>query len=386
MTTGTMRRLPLSEPVIQGNAWTYVKECLDTNWVSSAGKFVERFEQGIAARLGVRDAVSCVNGTSALHLAYLVVGVRPDDEVIVPTLTFIAPVNAVTYCGAVPVFMDADPCTLGMDPVKLEAFLTERCEARPGGTYNRTSGRRIAAVVPVHVFGHPVDLAAIAAVCTRLHLPLIEDATESLGSCYRDRAAGTVGDIGCLSFNGNKIITTGGGGMLVTSHSALAARARHLSTQAKRDPLTYEHDEVGYNYRMTNLQAALGVAQLELLDRYVAKKRQIHAWYRESLAAARDLSLFVEQPWARSNYWLNYVRLPRERRATVMRACLEQLIEVRPVWQLNHRQPMYRGCESFLIEHAETLWAEGLNLPSWLGLEEPDVQRCAQVIMEAGGR
>jgi perosamine synthetase len=369
--------LPLSEPLLSGREWEYVKETLDTGWISSSGHFVNLFEERVAARLGLPHAVSCVNGTCAIHLALVVAGVRPGDEVIVPTLTFIAPVNAASYAGAVPVFMDADPLTLGMDAAKLADFLETRCEARDGGLFNRSSRRRIAAVVPVHVFGHPCDLDPMTKVCAARGVPLIEDATESLGSRYKERHAGTAGVMGCLSFNGNKIITTGGGGMIVSADKALADRARHLSTQAKKDPVAYEHDAIGYNYRMTNVAAAIGVAQLEQLDGFVEKKKKIHSWYRSAFSGLRGLTLFEDRPWAESNYWLNFVRIAGGRRTDVARVCRERRIEVRPVWQLNHRQPMYSSCETFAIEHAPVLWDEGLNIPSWLGMTEEDAARVA---------
>ena len=278
-----MKRLPLSIPNIRGNEWRYVKECLDTGWVSSAGSFVDDFEEGIASYLGSRHAISCVNGTAALHIALLISGIGPGDEVIVPTVTFIAPVNAVRYAGADPVFMDCDDY-LNMDAEKTVEFLRKECRLRGGRLYNRKSEKRLSAILPVHVFGNPVDIEPLMAIAARYGLKVIEDATESLGSRYikgryKGRMSGAVGDIGCLSFNGNKIITTGGGGMLVTNNKKTAGIARYLTTQAKDDPVKYIHNSLGYNYRLSNIQAALGLAQLEMIDEFIGIKRANLASY-----------------------------------------------------------------------------------------------------------
>jgi perosamine synthetase len=255
--------IPLSEPSIGGNEWKYVKECLDTNWVSSAGAFVDRFEAELAAYAGAQYGIATSNGTSALHVALLAVGVLPDDEVIVSTLTFIAPANAIRYVGAWPVFMDADATYWQMDVEKLADFLNNGCKWQDGQLKNIATGRRVSAILPVHILGHPCDMDPIIALAEKYGLKVIEDATESLGAQYKEHAVGTMGHVGCFSFNGNKLLTTGGGGMVVTNDSALAERVRYLTTQAKDDPLEYVHNEVGFNYRLTNIQAAIGCAQLE---------------------------------------------------------------------------------------------------------------------------
>ncbi|MCK4815244.1 aminotransferase class I/II-fold pyridoxal phosphate-dependent enzyme, partial [bacterium] len=255
--------IPISVPTIQGNEWKYIKECLDTGWVSSAGKYVDKFEEEICRFTGTKYAVACVNGTAALHVSLRLVGVQPTDEVIVPTLTFISPVNAVRYLNAEPIFMDADDY-YNIDAQKTIRFIKDESEFKNGFSYNKKTGKRISAIIPVHVFGNAVNLEELTAICTERNIKVIEDATESLGTIYTKgrftgKHTGTTGDIGCFSFNGNKIITTGGGGMIVTNNEEYAKRARYLTTQAKDDQVRYVHNEIGYNYRLTNIQAALGV-------------------------------------------------------------------------------------------------------------------------------
>ncbi len=262
--------IPLSVPELGGNEWLYVKECLDTNWVSSAGPFVDRFERMVAAFVGARFAVATASGTAALHLALLVAGIELDDEVIVSSLTFVAPVNAIRYIGAWPVFIDAEPNHWQMDSQKVADFLTTQCIWANGELRNKSTGRRVKAILPVHILGHPCDMDPIVQIARKFELVVIEDATEALGARYKSRTVGKPGDVACFSFNGNKIITTGGGGMIVTDNERWAEKAKYLSTQAKDDPIEYIHDEIGYNYRLTNIQAALGVAQMEQLDKHIA--------------------------------------------------------------------------------------------------------------------
>src|SRR6202167_138990 len=281
--TPSLDFIPLSVPVIQGNEWRYMKECLDTNWVSSVGPFVDRFEEAIATQVGTRFAVATVNGTAALHVALLLAGVKPEDEVVVSTLTFIAPVNAIRYVGAWPVFIDAEPVYLQMDPSGVVDFLERGCRWHDGALHNKLTGRRVSALIPVHILGHPVDLDPILEVARKYGLKVIEDSTEGLGADYKGRSLGCLGDVACFSFNGNKIITTGGGGMLVTNNQEWAHRAKYLTTQAKDDPIEYLHREVGYNYRLSNLLAAVGCAQMEQLPAYIAAKRRIAARYTEKL-------------------------------------------------------------------------------------------------------
>jgi perosamine synthetase len=296
--------IPLCVPVLGGNEWRYVKECLDTGWVSSVGPFVDRFESVVADFVGARHAVATASGTAALHVALLVAGVQPGDEVLVSALTFIAPANAVRYVGAWPVFMDAEPGFWGMDPGKVVDFLEKECGWREGTLYNKTTGRRVKAIVPVHVVGHPVDMDLIREAARKFNLVVIEDAAESLGAKYRGHMVGRLGDIACFSFNGNKVITTGGGGMIVTDNEEWAHRARYLTTQAKDDPVEYVHQEVGYNYRLTNVQAALGCAQMEQLPGYVAAKRRVAARYTETLTGTPGITPMREAPWAFGTFWM----------------------------------------------------------------------------------
>jgi perosamine synthetase len=366
--------IPLIEPEIRGNEWKYIKECLETGWVSSAGPFVDRFEQVVAQQCGCSHAVATVNGTSALHVALLVAGVRPDDEVLVSSLTFIAPVNAIRYVGAWPVFIDAEPDYWQMDPVRVIEFLEKGCRWRNGALYNRRTGRRVTAVVPVHVLGHSVDLDPIVTAAQKFGLKVIEDATEGLGATYRGRPLGSIGDIGCFSFNGNKIITTGGGGMIVTSNEEWAQRARYLSTQAKDDPVEYVHKEIGYNYRLTNIQAAMGCAQMEQLEAYVAAKREIAKRYSSALRDIPGIVPMREASWARSTFWM-YTVLIKEQEFGInsrdlLRILAAQKIQCRPLWQPIHQSPAHAESRTTELPVAELLSNEALSLPCSVGLSE----------------
>ena len=281
--------IPLSVPTLGGREWEYIKECLDTNWVSSVGPFVDRFEQDVAARVDAGFAVAAVSGTAALHIALLVAGVREEDEVVIPNLTFVATANAVRYCGAHPVLVDLEPDHWQIDTGLVRRFLESDCESVDGELRNRRTGRRVGALMPVHLLGHPCNMDALSELAGTYGLPLVEDASESLGATFDGRPMGTIGDIGCFSFNGNKVITAGGGGMIVTDDEAWAKRAKHLRTQAKCDPIEYDHDEVGYNYRMVNVLAALGCAQLEQLDRFLETKRSIAARYDQAFSSVQGI-------------------------------------------------------------------------------------------------
>lgn len=378
--------IPLAEPELRGNEWKYVKECLDSGWVSSAGSFVDRFEREFAERLGARYAVATSSGTSALHVALLVAGVRPDEEVLVPALTFIAPANAVRYVGAWPVFMDADPIYWQMDAEKVQDFIEKGCHSVNGQLRNKRTARRLRAILPVHILGHPVDMDPILCVARRFDLAVVEDATESLGAAYKGRAVGCVGDIACFSFNGNKIITTGGGGMLVTDQEEWARKAKYLTTQAKDDPVEYVHHEIGYNYRLTNLQAAVGVGQMEHLDEYVRMKRAIAERYAKGLADVTGLALPEEAPWASSTFWLYTVladeaRYDRDSRA-LQRALAERNIQSRPLWAPIHEQRPYRACQAYCIETTPTLHRRALSLPCSVGLSLADQERVIAAVRE----
>ena len=374
----TARPIPNAVPHLAGNEWRYLKECLDTNWVSSVGPFVERFERDTAAAVGAAHAVAAVTGTAALHVALLTAGVRAGDEVLVPTLTFIATANAVCYCGATPVFVDVEASTWGMDPAKVEDFLAKECDVRDGALINRGTGRVVRAVLPVHLYGHPVDLDAFLDIAARWPLTLVEDSAEALGARYKGRPVGVAGHAGCLSFNGNKVITAGGGGMLLTNDLAVAARARSLTTQARADALEWIHDEVGYNYRLTNLQAALGVAQLEQLSAFVEDKRRTAAAYARGVAGLDGVEMFVEQPWARSTYWMPSVLLDPARfgpARDVVRAANADGIGFRPLWYPLHRQPVFAERQAYRIEVADDLHARGVSLPCSVGISEEERAR-----------
>lgn len=379
------KRIPLSEPSFEGNEWNYLRECLDTNWVSSEGPFVERFEAEVADYLGLPHAIATCNGTAALHMALKVVGVLPDEEVLVPALTFIAPANAIRYLGAYPVFVDVESNFWQMDAQKVVGFLNEECVWKGGGLYNRRTARRIRAILPVHILGHPVELDPILEVARRYELVVIGDAAESLGARYKEHPVGNRGDIACLSFNGNKIITCGGGGMIVTQNSRWAAKARYLTTQAKDDPVEYIHKEIGYNYRLTNLQAAVGVAQMERLDHHIRRKREIAHAYQEGLKDA-GLVVYQEAPWAMSTYWLNAIRieertfgLTRHRLMTLLR---HKGIEARPLWHPLHRLAPFAECDRFQVGVADQLYDTVLTLPSSIGLTREDQEFVIASILE----
>jgi perosamine synthetase len=371
--------IPLCVPEIRGNEWRYVKECLDTGWVSSVGSYVDRFERAVADYVGTKHAVAMVNGTAALHVALLVAGVQPDDEVLVSTLTFIAPANAIRYVGARPVFIDAEPHYWQMDPQRVADFLGRHCERKGGALRNKKTGRRVRALLPVDVLGHPADLDALRDLARRYELVFIEDSTESLGARYRGRKVGADADIACFSFNGNKLLTTGGGGMLVTDDTALAERAKYLGTQAKDDPLEYVHGAVGYNYRLTNVQAAIGCAQMELLEEYVGAKRRIADRYRSELAELPGISVMQEASWAHSTHWMFTVLIDSQAFGLDSRAVLAAMtrdrIQTRPVWQPLHLSPAHAGALAVGGEVAERIHRDALSLPCSVGLVPEQQQR-----------
>lgn len=364
--------IPLCVPEIRGNEWSYIKECLDTNFVSSVGPFVERFEKELASYVGTKYAVATTSGTAALHVALLVAGIRPDDEVLVSTLTFIAPVNAIRYVGAWPVFVDAEPVYWQMDPQKVQDFVEKNCQWVNGRLLNRSTGRCVRALLPVHILGHPVDMEPLLEVCRKYNLVMIEDATESLGAKYKGLKTGRIGEIACFSFNGNKLITTGGGGMIVTDNEPWARKAKYLTTQAKDDPFEFVHKEIGYNYRLTNIQAALGCAQLEQIEDYIAKKRSIAEEYSRVFQGVPGLTPMSQADWAFSIFWL-YTILVDERHfgkdsRTVMRRLTEKKIQVRPLWQPAHRSPAMKDCQPCSCNVADHLNRSAISLPCSVGL------------------
>jgi perosamine synthetase len=381
-------RIALSEPSFGGREWEYLKECLDTGWVSSAGPFVERFERAVADRVGARHAVATSSGTAALHVALLAAGVEADDEVLVSDLTFIAPANAIRYAGAWPVFVDAEATHWQIDPERVESFLRTRCRWRDRVLVNRETGRRVKAVLPVHILGHPAEMEALLRLAREHQLAVIEDATESLGASLDGRPVGTFGAASAFSFNGNKLITTGGGGMVVTDDDRVAERARYLSTQAKDDPVEYVHGTIGFNYRLTNLQAAIGVAQIERIDSHLAAKRQIAARYSSAFAGIRGVSPMRESPRAQSAWWLYTITVDQEQYGRTSRDLLSELrgegIEARPLWQPLHLSPAHRGRGGDLpCPVAARLYRDALSLPSSVGLTPDDQLRVIDAVARA---
>lgn len=366
--------ISLHEPRLTGNENEYVKECIDTGWVSSVGKFVDRFEQDLATYTGVKRAVAVVNGTSALHVCLMLSGVKAGDEVLVPALTFIATANAVTYCNAIPHFVDSTMETLGMDPDRLDEYLAEISEQRADGCYNRQTGRRISAVVPMHTFGHPVDMDKMQLLCEKYHLTLVEDCAESIGSFYKGRHTGNFGRVAAMSFNGNKTITTGGGGAILTNDEELGKLAKHITTQAKiPHRWEFSHDQVGYNYRMPNINAALGCAQLEKLPEFLAKKRELAKRYAAALKAVPGIAFFKEPVFAWSNYWLNAILLDADfanERDAVLAALNDAGIMARPIWNLMYTMPMFADCPRMDCLVAENIGSRLINIPSSVVLGE----------------
>ena len=377
--------IPLSVPSLNGNEWKYIKECLDTNWVSSAGKYVDLFEQKIAEYTGAKFAIACVNGTASLHVSLRLAGVKPGDEVIAPTLTFIAPINAIAYNGAIPVFMDADDY-YNIDPVKTMQFIEEETEFRNGSTYNKSSGKRISAIVPVHVWGNACWLDELVEICNERNISVVEDASESLGTQYTKgkfvgKHTGTIGKLGCISFNGNKIITTGGGGIILTDDELLAQKARYLTTQAKDDEVKYIHNEIGYNYRLTNIQAALGVAQLEQLNSFIDRKKEIYSLYKSGLKNSSNLSIAYTPEYADNNHWLTVLRTVSViDRDNVFNVLAENCIQTRPIWHLNHMQGPYVGYQSVKTKNAETLLRNSLCLPSTVSLGDQELNTIIEIL------
>lgn len=386
--------IPLSVPNLKGNELKYVTEAINAEWVSTGGKFIDQFEQELASYLNIQYGVACQSGTAGLHLALSLIGVHYGDEVIVPTLTFIATVNPVRYQGAEPIFMDCDD-SLNMDPIKLEKFLEEECEIIEDHVFNKKSNKQIKAIIVVHVFGNIAEMDKIMTIADKYNLRVIEDATEALGTYYtvgkyEGLKAGTIGDIGVFSFNGNKIITTGGGGMLVTRYRELAEKAKFLSTQAKSDPLYYIHEEIGYNYRMTNVQAAIGIAQLEQLEYFIEKKIDNFKLYANLLSNISGLTLLAFNTKVRANHWFYTLKIEEEvygnSRDELMRYLDKLGIQSRPVWGLIHQQKPYLKNQSYQVNKANHYRETLLNIPCSSNLSEEDVRVVAENIISFSRR
>ena len=358
----------LHEPDFSGNEWIYVKECLDSTFVSSVGKFVDRFESDIANFTGAGHAVALVNGTAALHVALLLAGVQQGDEVLIPTLTFVATANAVTYCGGTPHFVDSETTTLGIDTRKLREYLSEYTEQRSNQCVNKTTGKVIRSIIPMHTFGHPVDIEGILAIAHDFNLTIIEDAAESLGSYYDGQHTGTFGLFGVFSFNGNKIITSGGGGIILTNNKELAAKAKHITTTAKLPHAwEYRHDEIGYNYRMPNINAALGCAQLEQLPLILKRKRDLFKKYKKAFAGISGINLINEASQSRSNFWLQTLLLEEdysEDLNLILHETNQAGIMTRPSWVLMNELLPYNDCPHMNLDIAKSLSKRLLNIPS----------------------
>ncbi len=378
--------IALSVPNLKGNELKYVTDAVETEWVSTAGPYVSDFEKKIAEYVKAPAAVSTQNGTSALHVSLLLCGVTREDAVIVPTLTFIAAVNPTKYIGAEPIFMDCDD-SLCMDPVKLKKFCETECDFVNGNLIDRTTGRHIKAMVVVHVFGNMADMEAIMDIAREYNIKVVEDATEALGTYYTEgryagKFAGTIGDLGCYSFNGNKIITTGGGGMIVSNNQQVLDHAKHLTTQAKADQANFIHDEIGFNYRMTNLQAALGLAQLEQLEDFIKTKEANYHRYKDAIDKMDGLHVQDFRDGIRSNYWFYSVVFENDEtgRDRLIEELKENHIQSRPIWGLISDQVPYKGARCYELEKAPWYWHRVVNVPCSTNLDEAGVDRVLDVI------
>lgn len=345
---------------------------------------MDEFEKRLAKYIGVKHAVATVNGTSALHVALLVAGVRPDDEVLVSNLSFIAPANAIRYVGAWPVFIDAEKDHWQMDVSKVRVFLEKHCRMYKKNLYDKVTAKRVKAIIPVHILGHPCDMDPLLELARKYNLVVIEDAAESLGAKYKDRMVGQLGDLACFSFNGNKILTTGGGGMIVTNNTRLADYARYLTTQAKDNPVEYIHNEIGYNYRLTNIQAAIGCAQLEKIEEFIAAKRQIAEKYSRAFLKIQGLTPMAEAPWAESTYWLYTILIDSKKFGIGSRRLMLKLgkqgIESRPLWTPLSRNRMYLKSRKMISGISDSLHADSLSIPSSADTAAGALQRVIETV------
>jgi perosamine synthetase len=371
--------LLLSGPNVAGNEWKYVKDCLDTGWVSSVGEYVTRFESMVAEYAGCRFGVATSNGTSALHISLMLAGVQENDYVIVPNVTFIASVNSIKYTGADPILIDIDPATWQMDLSLLEKFFAEETENRNGELVYKKDGRVIRAIMPVHVLGNMCDMQRLMRLANQYDVPVVEDATEALGSYYKGKHSGSFGVMGCFSFNGNKIITTGGGGVIVTNDESLAKKAKHLTTQAKSDPFEYIHDEVGYNFRLVNVLAAMGVAQMELLPSFVKRKKEIDGFYRSQLSGIGDISFQQISSEVDANCWLFTFRT--EKQKELLKILNEKKMQSRPFWVPMNQLRMFANDVYYTTDNnSDSVYQECLSIPCSTNITDEELQSVADAI------
>ena len=363
---GSSDFIALHEPRFAGREKEFLIECIDSTFVSSVGKYVDTFEREFAKKVGSKYAIATVNGTSALHISLILAGVKSGDEVITQPLTFIATCNAISYCGAKPLFVDVDLDTMGMSAESLRDFLEKNCEILDRKCVNKSTKKTITACVPMHTFGHPCKIEAIKEICDKWNITLVEDAAESLGSYYKKRHTGTFGKMGTFSFNGNKIITSGGGGVIVTDDESLAKKAKHLTTTAKvPHPYEYVHDEIGYNYRMPNINAALLVAQLEQLDAFLSNKKETAQIYKDFFANIESMEFLAEPQDSVSNYWLHSIMLKdKEQRDKFLEFTNKNGVMTRPIWRLMNELEMFKDCQSSSLDNAKYLSQRVVNIPS----------------------
>lgn len=371
--------IPLSVPNIGGNEWKYVKDCLDTGWISSVGSYVNEFEKKFAEYVGAPYAVACMNGTAALHIALQLCGVRRNDYVIVPNITFIASANSVTYTGASPLLIDVERDTWQMDTALLKRFLQEQTEKKGNDLILRSDGRRIAAIMPVHVLGNMCDMDAIGEIAEEFGLTVVEDSTEALGSTYKGKHSGLFSKMSCFSFNGNKIISTGGGGMMVTEDEALAKKAKHLTTQAKADPMEYFHDEIGYNYRLVNVLAAIGVAQMEQFPDFLEKKKRIDSFYRKELAGIGDIVFQKVQRDTDPNCWL--FTFSTARKQSLLQYLNSNGVQSRPFWVPMNQLPMFSS-DLYITKdnNSQKIYSSSVSIPCSTGITDDELQTVVSTI------
>jgi len=384
------KKIGLSEPFIFGQEYKYIKECLDTGWVSSSGRFVDLFEEKIASYTGAKFAIACSSATSALFISLKILGVKRDEEVIVPTLTFIAPVNTIKYLGGEPIFMDSDEfCNIDVN--KTIEFIENETEFKNNFSYNKTTGKIIRAILPVHVFGNAVDLERLQNICYERKILILEDASESLGTFYtrgkfKGQHTGSLGHMGCISFNGNKILTSGGGGMIISNNEEFSEKASYLTNQAKDDPVNFIHNEIGYNLRLSNIQAAMGLAQMENIDKALKIKKKNNHFYKENLNSISGLKVMDSPGYANNNHWLSLLKVEEEIFGETCSSLIDRLrkksIAVRPIWKLNHLQKPYLKNQAYNIEKARDLVSQTVCLPSSISLSTEQMESVIKVINE----